>query len=114
MEKIILLILSTALLFANENALFKCNECHNNFKAPPYKKVYKHYLLEYSSKARVEKAMIDFLSAPSSKKSAMPRGMKRRFNPDEHYVFDAEIVSKAVKSIIEQEDLIKKLKKSIP
>jgi len=31
MEKIVLLIFSAALVFANENTLLKCNECHNNF-----------------------------------------------------------------------------------
>ena len=109
MGKIILLIFSTALLFANDNALLKCNECHNSFTAPPYKKVYKHYLLKYSSKVRIEKAMIDFLSAPASEKSAMPRGMKRRFNPDKHPVFDAVMINRAVKSILEKEDVIKRL-----
>ena len=109
MEKIILLLLSAAILLANESALSKCNECHNNFKAPPYKKVYRRYLLQYSSKAGVEKAMIDFLNAPSSKKSAMPKGMKRRFNPDEHPIFDAQVIKRAVKIIIEREDIVKRL-----
>jgi len=110
MEKIVLLIFSTLLLFANEDALTKCSECHNNFLAPPYKKVYKHYLLKYSSKAGVEKAMIDFLSAPISEKSAMPKGMKKRFNPDEHPIFDTQIIKKTVESIIEKEDIIKRLR----
>ncbi len=108
MEKIILLIFSAVLLFANENTLLKCNECHNKFTAPPYKKVYKHYLLKYSSKARVKKAMIDFLSEPTFQKSAMPKGMKRRFNPNEHPVFDAQVIKKAVKSLVEREDIAKR------
>ncbi|MEA2090798.1 MAG: hypothetical protein U9O83_00340 [Campylobacterota bacterium] len=113
MEKIVLLIFSAVvLLCANEDALSKCSECHTDFLAPPYKKVYKHYLLKYSSKARVKKAMIDFLSAPTSEKSAMPRGMKKRFNPDEHLVFDGEIAQKAVESLIEREDIIKRLRVS--
>ncbi len=109
MEKIVLLIFSAALLFANENALFQCNECHNNFSAPPYKKVYKHYLLKYSSKARVKKAMIDFLSAPTYETSAMSKGMKKRFNPDEHPLFDAKTIKEAVQSLVKRENMIKRL-----
>ena len=109
MEKIVLFLLTSILLFADVPLITQCNECHNH-RAPPYKKIYKHYLLKYSSKMRIEKAMIDFLKAPSKEKSAMPRGMKRRFNPSEHQVFDSENIKDALRYIIEQEDIIAKLK----
>ena len=111
MEKIILLIFSTVVLFGNDSAVVKCNECHNKFLAPPYKKVYKHDLLKHSSKTRVEKAMIDFLKKPSREKSAMSDGMKRRFNPAEHPLFDSDITVRAVRYIIEKEDVTKRFKK---
>ena len=110
MGKIIFLLFSVALLFGDENAISKCNECHRNFLAPPYKKVYKHYLLKYSSKVRVEKAMVDFLKAPSYEKSAMSKGFKKRFNPDKHFIFDNDVIIKAVRKIIKQEDIIKRFK----
>jgi hypothetical protein len=110
MEKIVLLLLVSVLLFADTPLITQCNECHNTHRAPPYKKIYKHYLLKYSSKMRIEKAMIDFLKAPSNEKSAMPRGMKRRFSPDEHQVFDSENLKDALKYIIEQEDIIARIK----
>jgi len=110
MGKIIILIFSALVLFANENPLSKCNECHNNFKAPPYKKVYRHYLVKYSSKIRVKKAMIDFLTAPAYEKSALSRGMKQRYNPDEHLVFEKKIITKAVKALVKKEDIIQRLK----
>jgi hypothetical protein len=110
MVKLILLIFSATLLFANSNSLDKCNKCHNNFTAPPYQKVYKHYLLKYSSKERIKNAMIDFLTSPATQKSAMPKGMKRRFNPDEHIVLDLMVIEKAVDILIEREDMIKRLK----
>lgn len=110
MEKIVLLLLSVVVLFANENSLQQCNECHNKFSAPPYKKIYSRYLLNYSSKHRVQKAMLDFLSAPSREKSIMPKGMKRRFNPDNHPVFMGVDTMKAVEYLIEEEDVIKNLK----
>lgn len=104
------MIFSAVVLFANENPLSKCNECHNSFKAPPYKKVYRHYLVKYGSKTRVEKAMVDFLTAPSYEKSALSRGMKQRYNPDEHLIFEEKVITKAVKALIEREDMIKRLK----
>ena len=55
--------------------------------------------------------MIDFLKAPSREKSAMSDGMKRRFNPAEHLIFDDEITAEAVRYIVEQEDIIKRFKK---
>ncbi len=110
MEKIVLLLLTSVLLFADTPLITQCNECHNTHRAPPYEKIYKHYLLKYSSKMRVKKAMIDFLKAPSEEKSAMPRGMKRRFSPDEHQVFNNKNLEAALRYIIEQEDVITKLK----
>lgn len=111
MEKIILLIFSAVLLFSDNSTVLKCDDCHNHFLAPPYKKVYTHYLLKYSSKSRVEKAMIDFLKAPSRERSAMPNGMKRRFNPGKHPLFENEMIVRAVRYIIEQEDVRKRFKK---
>jgi len=111
MEKIILLIFSAVLLFSDDMIVLKCDECHNNFLAPPYKKVYKHYLLKYSSELRIEKAMVDFLKAPSRDKSAMSNGMKQHFNPDEHPLFENDIIGKTVRYIIEQEDVKKRFKK---
>lgn len=110
MEKIILFVLSAVLLFSDDIELAQCNECHNNYLAPPYKKVYKHYLLKYSSKVRIEKAMIDFLKAPAREKSAMPDGMKRRFDPSEHPVFDDDTIRKASRYIAKQEDVINRFK----
>ena len=110
MEKIIFLVFSAVLLVANENPLVKCNECHNNFLAPPYKKIYKHYLVKYSSKQRIKNAMIEFLKAPSKEKSSMSNGLKRRFNPSEHPRFNEEVISKSVTYIIKQEDVIKRIK----
>lgn len=108
MDKIILLIFTVTLMFANENIMNKCNECHTKFSAPPYKKVYRQYLLVHSSKTRIEKAMIDFLNAPSREKSLMPKGMQRRFDPSKHPVFEDKTAQKAVEYIIEKENLIKR------
>lgn len=110
MGKIIFLLFSATLLFSNDNTLLKCNKCHDHFGTPPYQKIYRHYLLIYSSKAKVKQAMIEFLKEPNANKSAMPKGMKKRFNPDEHLVFETEVIKKAVESLINKEDVILRLK----
>lgn len=108
MGKIILLIFTATLIFGDESLINKCNECHYKHSAPPYKKIYSQYLLVHSSKARVEKAMINFLSAPSLEKSLMPKGMKRRLDPNKHPVFEAGTTKEAVGYIIQREDIIKR------
>jgi len=107
MEKIVLFLLTSILLFADVTLITQCNECHNH-RAPPYKKVYRQYLLVHSSKKRVEKAMIDFLNAPSREKSLMPKGMQRRFDPNKHPVFKDKSAKEAIEYIIERENLIKR------
>ncbi len=112
MGKIIVLVFSTMLLFGSDNALNTCKKCHDDYSSPPYNMIYKRYLLYYSSRAGVEKAMIDFLQAPTREKSAMPEGMKRRFHPEKHPAYELKVAEKAVKYIIEKEDVIQKLKLS--
>ncbi len=112
MGKIIVLVFSTMVLFGNDSDLNTCKKCHDGYGSPPYNMIYKRYLLYYSSKASVEKAMVDFLQAPSREKSAMPEGMKRRFHPEKHPAYNVKIAKKAVKYIIEKEDVIQKLKLS--
>ena len=41
----------------------------------------------------------------------MSNGMKRRFNPNEYPLFDDDMTGKAVRYIIEQEDVTKRFKK---
>lgn len=111
MEKIVLLIFSAVLLFSDNSAISKCNECHSYSPTPSYKKIHKHYLLKYSSKVRVQKAMIDFLKAPSLEKSAMSNGIKKRLKPENHTIFNAKTIEKAVIYIVEKEDILKRFKK---
>lgn len=93
---------------ASVSDLARCAACHET-KAPPLSLIYRRYLILYSSKARIQERMIDFLTAPSKAKSAMPEGMKNRFNPQNHPRFKPQTIQKTVKKLIEKEDLIPKI-----
>jgi len=104
-----LLIFSVMFSFATGDVLRQCNLCHEK-KSPPFNMIYKKYLLIYSSKKRVEKAMTDFLINPTLKKSLLPKEMKKRFFPQEHPKFKKSEAKKAVKKIVKDYDLIKRIK----
>ncbi len=103
------LVITLGWLWAQEHAvgpkLGQCAECHRK-NAPPLAFVYRRYLMLYSAKSRVRDRMVDFLTAPSRKKSAMPRGMKNRFNPQNHPAYSRAVAEKAVENLIEKEDII--------
>jgi hypothetical protein len=107
-KAVLIFLLGVQCIAAEVEALKICTVCHET-AAPPFSLVYRRYLMLYSSKARIEKRMVNFLTAPSKKRSSMPEGMKNRFNPQEHPAFDAQTVHKAVKALIRKEDLIPKI-----
>ncbi len=104
MEKFLALCLP---LLLSAQVLHKhCDRCH---KAQiPYTMIYKRALLLYSSKRVIQHNLTNFLIAPSSSKSILPPGLKRRFDPAKHPKFSKMIAQKAIKELIEQEDIIKK------
>ena len=105
----LILLLCVQWLPAESTASYaRCTACHEK-SAPPLSLVYRRYLMLYSSKARIQKHMVDFLVAPSKAKSAMPEGMKNRFKPQNHPSFPPQVARKAVETLIEKEDLIPKI-----
>ncbi len=84
-----------------------CDRCHQ--KQIPYTMIYKRALLLYSSKSRIKKYLCDFLTNPSAPSSILPPGLKRRFDPSTHPIFDKATACKAIEELIEKEDIIKKL-----
>ncbi len=106
---VLILLLGLSCLVADESPnTASCTVCHEK-SAPPLSRIYRRYLMLYSSKERIQKRMIDFLNAPSKAKSAMPEGMKKRFNPQKHPVYSPSSAPKAVEELIEQEDLISRI-----
>ncbi len=110
MGRIIILLILVLSGFAAEPTSLpaRCTACHTT-SGPPLSLIYRRYLMLYSSKERIQKRMIDFLRTPSKAKSAMPEGMKNRFNPQKHPAFSPKIAKKAVDTLIEKEDLIQKI-----
>ncbi len=108
MGKLVLIVLLTLeWLSAKEGILIqKCAVCHKN-DAPPLARIYRRYLMLYSSKERIKKRMVDFLVSPSLQKSAMPLGMRKRFNPQTHPSFSSSIAQQAVEELIKKEDIVK-------
>ncbi len=108
-KSVLLLCLTLLVAFGREEAPDRrCLTCHD-VSAPPLSLLYRRYLMLYSSKDRIEERMVSFLTAPSKEKSSMPEGMKNRFNPQNHPIFEKEEARRAVKRVIEKEDLIKKI-----
>ena len=109
MVKVVLFFMLVFQSIASEtDILQKCLVCHEN-SAPPFTMVYRRYLMLYSSKSKIKKSMIDFLTAPSRKKSSMPEGMKSRFYPESHPVYSFYEVKKSVTELINREDIIPKI-----
>ncbi|NPA29268.1 MAG: hypothetical protein GXO33_03695, partial [Epsilonproteobacteria bacterium] len=109
MVKIILILgLLGGLGMASDATIRQCTACHND-KAPPLSLVYRRYLLLYSAKKRVVERMRAFLIHPSKKRSAMPEGMKNRFNPQKHPAFPSEEAKKAALWLAEKEDPIRRI-----
>ncbi len=110
MGRIVTLLILALSGFAAEPTLVpgRCAVCHTK-NGPPLSLIYRRYLMLYSSKERIQKRMIDFLSAPSKTKSAMPEGMKNRFNPQKHPAFSPPVAKKVVEALIEKEELIPRI-----
>ncbi len=109
MGKVVLIfLLGFRCIAAEGDAMKTCAGCHET-TAPPFSLVYRRYLMLYSSKAHIEKRMVDFLTAPSKKRSSMPEGMKIRFNPQKHPSYDPIEAKQAVGMIVQQEDIIPKI-----
>lgn len=107
-KAVLFFILAFQSMASETDVLQKCLVCHEN-SAPPFAMVYRRYLVLYSSKSKIKKRMIDFLTSPSRKKSSMPEGMKRRFYPESHPVYSYDEVNKSVTELIHREDIIPKI-----
>ncbi|MDF1874306.1 hypothetical protein JHD48_01005 [Sulfurimonas sp. SAG-AH-194-I05] len=72
-----LLLFSSTLLYSNVYET-NCVACHEELPVSIDKYFYR-YLLQYSSKREVKKAMIKYLNSPSQKRSVMAEAFIRRF-----------------------------------
>ncbi|MRJ03111.1 MAG: hypothetical protein GXO19_06630 [Epsilonproteobacteria bacterium] len=107
MERLIILLLPLILMGGTLQR--ECDSCHK--LQIPYQMIYRRALLLYSSKNRIERALIDFLTDPKKRNSSLlPPGLRMRFNPKEHPLFEREVAREAVRELIEREDILKKFR----
>jgi hypothetical protein len=104
MQKPTLIFLSTLTLFASES----CLECHKKQQIPS-ELIYKRYLLKYSTKNRIEKAMFLYLKNPNPKNSIMPKPFFSKFPMKKATNIDDKSLKKAIERYIEKFDVKKKL-----
>ncbi len=95
---------------AGEDALIRdCLGCHIEQKLPD-NLIYRRYLLRYSSKSRIEKALFSYLNHPDKSRSIMPAEFFLRFPMKERPHMNEEVLEKNVKRYIEYFDVRKRLK----
>ncbi len=108
MARVVVIFLVLLESLVASQSFSRCVQCHQK-DAPPLFRIYRRYLLLYSSKKRIERKMVEFLTFPSLDKSVMPLGMRKRFNPATHPAFGVDIAKRAVQELIEKEDIVKRI-----
>ncbi len=104
MVKILIVVCSFSYLFALDE--LSCVECHKQ-KDIPDEIIYKRYLLKYSTKKYMKKAIFDYLKNPDKKRSIMPSIFFTKF-PMKEPMRD-ENLSKEIDLYLEIYDLKKRL-----
>ncbi len=109
-KKLIFLIFVTSLLFANKSNLqTSCLSCHQKQNIPS-EIIYKKYLLKYSTKEAIEKAIFSYLENPSIKNSVLPKPFFKKFKIKEPLNLNDDKLKTLIDSFIEKFDLKKRLK----
>ena len=109
MVKTILLLLSFT-IFTNASVFKeKCMSCHNE-QSIPFEMIYKRYLIKYSSKSEIKKAIFIMCKNPSIEKSIVPRGFLRRFGVKKPCKISDSDLSIAIDDFINYYDILKKIK----
>ena len=108
MVKIFLLCIIILSLKANTYKT-NCVKCHNNIPVSIDKYFYR-YLLKYSSEKSVKKAMFEYLTKPSIKKTIMPKAFIKRFSIKNHSLLNEKQLKKNIDIYWETYKVFYKLK----
>lgn len=95
------LIILLSVGIAEENYETLCAACHKA-KGLPDQAIYRRYVLQYSSEAKIKKAMMDYLKNPSSEHSVMPEQFIARFGLKEQIKLSDALLEKAIEEMIEK------------
>jgi len=96
------------MIYANGDLDTKCLSCHIQQKIPS-SMIYKKYLLKYSTKENISKAMYDYLKAPSKDISIMPKPFFDKFPIKSPITLDDKQLKDLIMLYIDKYDLTKKL-----
>ena len=108
MAKVVFLLLLSLYIQADVDIKKSCLECHKKQQIPS-ELIYKRYLLKYSTKDRIEKAMFIYLKHPTKKASIMPKPFFIKFPMKEALKIDDKSLKEAIKRYIEKFDVKKRL-----
>ena len=110
---IIIGILTTVLVTAQENTPpvtleNACLACHQKQQIPS-DLIYRRYLMRYSTPERIQKAMVDYLKAPSQSRSIMPPQFFLKFPMKAPLGMDEATLQRLTERYIERFDTKKRL-----
>ena len=92
-----------------QNALQqRCLNCHHTQQIPD-NLVSKRYLMQYSTKARIEEAMFRYLEDPQKERSIMPAPFFLKFPMKEKTDLDEVTLKKMIQIYVEKFDIQKRL-----
>ena len=95
-------------LDASESLKKTCLKCHIEANVPN-EVVYKRYLLKYSSKGKMRKAMVSYLKNPTKQKTIMPTRFIDIFGLKETMKLSDAELDKYVNELIDMYDVKNKL-----
>ena len=101
-------------LEANENSTAQisleqnCLSCHTTQQIPN-SLIYRRYLMKYSTKNRIEKAMLQYVLHPQKSQSIMPPQFFLKFPMKEARLHDEKTLRQDIRTYIEHNDVTKHL-----
>ena len=109
MEKIVLWVLLTLGIMAQNNTLEQdCLSCHKAQQIPS-NLIYRRYLMKYSTDVRMQEVMFRYLKNPNKASSIMPPQFFLKFPMKESLSLNDETLRRDIQSYLEQFDVKKKL-----
>jgi len=108
MRYVILFVWIGLIVYGSDTLENNCIACHKAQKIPS-SMIYKKYLLKYSIKEDIQKAIYNYLKSPNPKTSIMPKPFFDKFPMKAPNRLDDSTLKEMIKLYIDKYDLSKKL-----
>jgi len=109
MRKLLIPILICGYINASDMLEYKCISCHKAQKIPS-QMIYKKYLLRYSTKEDIAKAIKSYLKSPKAQNSIMPKPFFDKFPTKEPTTLEDAELEMLIKLYIDRYDVVKRLR----